>query len=626
MGVTCCSAGAQVVPSALRGLQNANGQKMTFWQENYTFIKDVYDMRHTKMAEWMENVEKAISRIMADKVYTSAEFKRERDNFHALCKDLERAEVKKWLAHILEILMAERAKDQRKNEFDKLEILIKKHEELIPNVQKTAVMVDLYWKCYAYGDELKPHVEFLDGIMLSSTRDIAPSCVENVDELIERQEKSLAQLDSKRAVVTDLIAKGKVILQNPDKPKFLEANVKRIQNGWEDTKKKAQDRLQLLNETKEAFIGYAEDSETIANEFDKAEEEIKKVKKIFNLEAANADLSKRQEILKNTDEGINGLFGNINKNYDTMAITIPDDKKKILTKEIKAVEEKLEVVGRFKSTVQVIVDLVNNLTAFDNSLKAIDSWKDSATAELKDIKEASGSMLPEDRVARTMDLQEDIAAKLEILKQCAATEQALLPQGDKVPADAQVFKDELARITKYVTELQANTKIECDKYSNDVKFWAEYRTGIKEFTPWLVGAEKAAGEGLSKPSDLAEVKALNEKVLAFDKNCVNYLKVLMSAQGAAQKMTTHAEADAEVAGLKTRFDAVKVVSDTWVKKCDVLVKEWVLLDNTVTELNSWVAKDKSAEGENQFSLEKMESTLGELKNIFKQKEKLVEGL
>jgi len=55
---------------------------MTFWQENYHFIKDVYDMRHTKMLEWMENVEKAIARIMADKVYTSAEFKRERDNFH----------------------------------------------------------------------------------------------------------------------------------------------------------------------------------------------------------------------------------------------------------------------------------------------------------------------------------------------------------------------------------------------------------------------------------------------------------------------------------------------------------------------------------------------------------------
>merc|ERR1712209_375283 len=169
--------------------------------------------------------------------------------------------------------------------------------------------------------------------------------------------------------------------------------------------------------------------------------------------------------------------------------------------------------------------------------------------------------------------------KLEILKANANTEQNLLPQGDKVPADAQAFKDELKRIIKYVEELQANTKIECDKYSNDVKYWAEYRTGIKEFSPWLASAEKAATEGLSKPSDLDEVKALNDKVNSFDK--------------------------------------------TWVNKCEVLVKEWVLLDNTVTELNSWVAKDKSAEGENQFSLEKMESTLGELKNIFKQKEKLV---
>ena len=72
-----------------------------------------------------------------------------------------------------------------------LECLLKKHEELIPTVSKTQVMVDLYWKCYAYGDELKPHIEFLDGIMLSSTRDIAPSCVENVDELIERQVRSM---------------------------------------------------------------------------------------------------------------------------------------------------------------------------------------------------------------------------------------------------------------------------------------------------------------------------------------------------------------------------------------------------------------------------------------------------
>merc|ERR550532_2405751 len=593
--VTCSSAGAQVVPSACLGQQNANGQKMTFWQENYTFIKDVYDMRHTKMAEWMENVEKAIARIMADKVYTSAEFKRERENFHALCKDLERAEVKKWLAQILEILMAERAKDLRAKEQKLLEDLIKKHEELIPTVSKTQVMVDLYWKCYAYGDELKPHIEFLDGIMLSSTRDIAPSCVENVDELIERQEKSLVQLDSKRNVVNDLIEKGKKILEHPDKPKFLEGNVKRIQEGWDDTKKKAQDRLKLLQDTKEAWVGYAENNETIASEFEVAEEEIKKVKKRYNLEDALSDLKKRQELYNKSNNTISGLFKAINDNFTCMSITLPEDKKKIVDKEIKAVEAKLEVVTRFKDTVAVVEEFCTALVNFDNSLKAVDGWKDAATAELKDIKEASGAMLPEDRVARTMDLQEDIAAKIEILKAAAATELDLLPQGDKVPADAQAFKDELKRITDYVVKLQSDTKVECDKYSNDVKYWAEYRTGIKEYSPWLAGAEKAAAEGLSKPSDLNEVKALNEKVSTFDKTCLTYAKVLDAANGAAQKMTTHGEADAEVAALKERYAKVKAVSDEWVKKVDVLLKEWTLLDNTVTELNSWVAKDKSSE-------------------------------
>merc|ERR1712147_551448 len=130
--------------------------------------------------------------------------------------------------------------------------------------------------------------------------------------------------------------------------------------------------------------------------------------------------------------------------------------------------------------------------------------------------------------------------------------------------------DELNRITKYVSDLQEKVKKECDNFSEDVKFWAEYKTGIKEFAPWL--------------------------------------------------------SQAEVAAMRERYAKVKAVADEWVKKVDTLVKEWALLDNTVTELNAWVAKDKTSDGENQFSLEKMESTLGELKNIFKEKEKLVENL
>merc|ERR1712110_533242 len=488
-----------------------------------------------------------------------------------------------------------RAKSQQETENEKLNVLIKKHEELIPSVQKTSVMVDLYWKCYAYGDELKPHIEFLDGIMLSSTRDIAPSCVENVDELIERQEKSLVQLDTKRNVVNELIEKGTKILENPDKPKFLESHVKRIKEGWDLTKSKAQERLKLLNDTKEAWIGYAENNDVIVVEIEKGLEEITKVKKKFHLEQAFEDLAKRQKIFNDTKESIMGLWTQINHNVEVMNITIPDDKKKLIVKEVKALEEKLTVVEQFKEKVDIIDNFCNSLKDFDTSL-------------------------------RTMDLQEDIAAKVEVIKKNAETELALLPQGEKVPQDAQDHKNELSRITKYIMDLQEKVKKECDAFSEDVKYWAEYKTGIKEFTPWLTNAEKSSNDGLAKPTNLEEAMALSAQVHSVEKACLDHLKVLEAADAAAKKMTTHKDADAEVEALKARYVKVKACADQWTGKVDTLVKEWTLLDTTVTELNAWVAKDKTTEGENQFSLEKMESTLGELKNIFKEKEKLVENL
>merc|ERR1711879_20094 len=294
--------------------------------------------------------------------------------------------------------------------------------------------------------------------------------------------------------------------------------------------------------------------------------------------------------------------------------------------EMAALEEKLVVVGQFEEKVKVIEDFCSSLKNFDGSLKSLDSWMMSATKELEDIKNSCDKMAPEDRVARTMDLQEDIAAKMKIIKVSIETELNLLPQGEKVAQDAQAHKDELSRIHKYMVDLQEKVRKECDNFSEDVKYWAEYKTGIKQFLPWLTAVEADSTNGLAKPSSLQEAAALSEKVHKYESQCADNLKVLEAANAAAIKMTTHKDSDAEVAALKERYVKVKGVADAWVKKVDTLVKEWTLLDNTVTELNAWVAKDKTSEGENQFSLEKMESTLGELKTIFKQKELMVDNL
>merc|ERR1712020_588989 len=306
--------------------------------------------------------------------------------------------------------------------------------------------------------------------------------------------------------------------------------------------------------------------------------------------------------------------------------TLPEDKKDFVKKEVKAISEKLVVVEKFKEKVDKIENFVNRLNEFDKSLKSLDGWMKEAETQLSDIKNKSDKMTPEDRVSYTMELQEDVASKVEIIKANIAGEVELLPQGEKVPQDAQDYKDELKRIETFVMDLQKRVMKECDNFSEDVKYWAQYKTGIRCFKPWLENAEGKSKEGLSKPQALDEANAMFATVNDFDAACLKHIKILTDAEAAANKMTTHKEADAEVAELKERYTKVKTVSDEWLKKVDTLVKEWKLLDNTVTELNSWVAKDRGAEGEQQFSLEKMESTLGELKNIFKEKEKLVENL
>merc|ERR1711994_431336 len=248
-------------------------------------------------------------------------------------------------------------------------------------------------------------------------------------------------------------------------------------------------RLKLLNNTKDAWVGYAEGLENIEVEFEKGEEEIKKVKKRFNLQAAFEDLEKRQKIFNDTKNTIEGMFSGIQNNYDVMTMTLPEDKKDFVKKEVKAVSEKLVVVGKFQ-------EKVGKIESFVSKLNEMDKWMKEADGQLHDIKNKSDKMTPEDRVSYTMELQEDVASKVKIIEAQVAGELELLPQGDKVPQDA---KDELKRIQEFVLDLQKRVMKECDNFSEDVKYWAEYKTGIKSFKPWLENAEARSKEGLSKP-------------------------------------------------------------------------------------------------------------------------------
>ncbi len=156
---------------------------------------------------------------------------------------------------------------------------------------------------------------------------------------------------------------------------------------------------------------------------------MKKVKKRFNLQSALEDLEKRQKIFNDTKNTIETMYKDIQNNYDVMTMTLPDDKKDFVKKEVKGITDKLVCVGKFEEKVKKIEDFVTNLNSFDGNLKTLDKWMQDADTQLKDIKESSDKMTPEDRVSFTMELQEDVSTKVTIIKEMIAKEEGLLPQG-----------------------------------------------------------------------------------------------------------------------------------------------------------------------------------------------------
>merc|ERR1712129_5634 len=98
------------------------------------------------------------------------------------------------------------------------------------------------------------------------------------------------------------------------------------------------------------------------------------VKKRFNLVAACEDLELRQKKFGSTKATIDEMYGKLEADYACMTQTLPEEKKDFVKKEIKAVTEKLEVLGRFKDKVDKIDEFVTELKNFDVTLKEIDAW------------------------------------------------------------------------------------------------------------------------------------------------------------------------------------------------------------------------------------------------------------
>ena len=77
-----------------------------------------------------------------------------------------------------------------------------------------------------------------------------------------------------------------------------------------------------------------------------------------------------------------------------------------------------------------------------------------------------------------MEFAEDLHKKSEFCgKQEAEKEQIFPKPGEKVSSDAKKFIERLKTVRNELNKLDEEIKFECAKFSEDVKYFAEFQTG-----------------------------------------------------------------------------------------------------------------------------------------------------
>ena len=376
---------------------------------------------------------------------------------------------------------------------------------MLPKIQDTMVKTECYWKCYSYGDDLIPIFEFIDDLRNKSVKELISGNSEQTEEHIEKQDKVLNSLENKRKMVMDFIAKGEKLMQDPNCPKFLDGHVKKLREAWEDTNEKAQLRKKALADNLSSWETFETEKTENHKQLDLADAEFENIKKIFDLKAGPADYEMRMKTAANFRKGITDIYNTVSGANDCLQQMLPDEKKQPMGDEVTEIKTRMERLEKTDARLEFILDFDQRLGIFDKNVAELEGWLDEGRKRLDGIKNPTEVLSPEDRVTKTMEVQEDINKKSEFCAKQETEKGEIFPkQGEKVSSDAKKFIERLKKVRDELNKLDAEIKAECAKFSEDVKYFAEFQTGIKAFDPWMKKAEQRITDGLAQPKSLVE--------------------------------------------------------------------------------------------------------------------------
>jgi len=597
---------------------------MAFWQENYAFIKDVYDDRSQKMVEVMDKCEKAIAEVLADKIYTSNEFKKVKENFSSIAKSLEQSEVKEWLESTKETLMGDRDSKSKGDEEGKLKAVLGRFDALLPKVADTKKACDSLWKSYQYTDELTPHMEWLTEKRVLATRDINSNSAGETEELIEKQEKVIDQLDKKRKVFQEIIAKGTKLKDEPKCPEFLGGEVKKANDLWAETNKLALDRLNRLRDNLSAWERYENKRNDLADKLAVGDRELDDIKKVYDPAGGEVDHKNRLKTAATIRKDIEGTFKTVDDANNIVQVLLTEDMKAELNEQVNDLKARAAVNDQIDEKLKMIDAFNGKLKGYLSVLSELESWNNGGRKRMDELLNPPAEISSEDRVLQIMELGEDIRTQIEThQEQQNLWDSEMAPsQPGEDSAESKELVSRMGTVYSHLSTLNDESEAEAAKFGEDVKHLADVTNSNKKFDPWIAKSEADVKAGMKKASSLAEASTLLEDLKKWQAAADKMKSTIDKGNEAAHKMSSHAEADKTYAANCKRWEAVVGAIKDWISKMEALVKMWESQAATADKVSAALSTPAASD----MKLEDLEAHLNSLKQMFIEKQKMMDGM
>jgi len=594
---------------------------MAFWQENLPFIKGFFDERSTKFLELMDNAEKSIDQVNADTIYTSKQFKRIKDNFYNIVKNLERQEVRDWLSNTRDILTEERKGAPGD---DKLTKIFARFETLTPRINETKLVTDMLWKSYEFTDDLVPLLEFTNEQLGATTREIFSGSVSQTEDIIDKHLKVMDKIEKKKKDVKDIITKGEKLTEMPKAPAFLGEKLSEMKNLWTTTTETAKKRLDDLRSNAGNWNTFAEKCQLLQTQVQTGQKQIDDVKKLYDIAKAKDDHKERVDRGTSIKNDITKSFAAVCDANAVLQVLADDDVKAQLTREVDELKEATQVMKALDDKLAWLDDFNKNIIEFDKICTELEGIVAKDRSDLDALITPAGPLKTTDRLVSAMDLADDIRAQEEI----ATTKQdlwnqGLAPEGKENTDEAKAFVTRMGAVASKLAALIKEADGEAAKYGQDIVLMASFTNAQKAFDSWKEGAEKKIEVGYGSPNNMEEATVMVNDCKAWAEATAKVGATLTAGKASSDKMTIHKEQDELYTSMKSRWEEVDKSCKEWTKKLDELAGMWSKQTEMLNKVTSTMVTGGTGE---QVNLNDLDSQMEQIKEMFVKKQEMMKKM